>query len=110
MHRWLKVRGGIGKVWDDTIFIDQKGNKIKERNIQRLISRIQKRAGLEDTKVSAHVLRHTAATFAVQNGLNAFPLKQQFGWESIKTALRYVHMAGEQVGEAYRQSSPLKDI
>lgn len=110
LHRWLRVRNDLGQVWDDTIFIDQKGNKIKERNVQKIVSSVQKRAGLEDTKVSPHVLRHTAATFAVKNGLKAFPLKQQFGWESIKTALRYVHMAGEEVGKAYRESSPLNNF
>lgn len=110
LHRWLRVRDDMGQVWDDTIFIDQKGNNIKERNVQRIISKAQERAGLEDTKVSAHVLRHTAATFAVKNGLKAFPLKQQFGWERIKTALRYVHMAGDEVGKAYRESSPLSEI
>lgn len=75
LKKWVRVRENVERVWDDTVFISQKGEKLKKRNVQRLISRIQKSAGLADVKVSPHVLRHTAATLAVQNGLDTFSLK-----------------------------------
>ncbi|MBS3788295.1 tyrosine-type recombinase/integrase [Candidatus Bipolaricaulota bacterium] len=76
LKKWLRVRDNVERVWDDTVFISRNGEKLKKRNIQRLISRIQKSAGLEDVKISPHVLRHTAATLAVQNGLVTFSLEQ----------------------------------
>lgn len=110
LMRWLRIRDHVEEVWDDTIFISQNGDKLKKRNVQRLITRIQERAGLNDIQVSPHVLRHTSATLAVQNGLDAFSLKRQFGWEKIETAMRYVHMTDEKVKETYRTSSPLSNI
>lgn len=110
LHKWLRIRKKLDDIFDDTIFIDQNGKRIEERHIGRIITRIQRRAGLEDKQISPHVLRHTAATLAVQNGLDPFSLKQQFGWENLETAQRYVHMAGDKVGEAYRESSPLSNI
>lgn len=110
LHRWLRKRENVERVWDDTIFISQNGDKLKTRNVQRLITRIQKRAGLEDKQVSPHVLRHTSATLAVQNGLDTFSLKRQFGWEQVHTALRYVHISNKQISETYRDSSPISSI
>lgn len=110
LRQWIRIRDNVGEIWDETVFISQKGEKLKKRHVQRVISRIQKKAGLNDVQISPHVLRHTAATFAVQNGLDPFALKRQFGWEQMRTALRYVHMSGEKVQEAYLRSSPMDNL
>lgn len=107
LKRWLDMREDKERIWDETVFISQKGDKLKKRHVQRVITRIQGEAGLEDVKVSPHVLRHTAATLAVQNGLDPFSLKRQFGWEQMRTALRYVHMNDKALQESYRKSSPM---
>lgn len=110
LRRWLKLRTNLDQVWGKTIFISQNGDKLKKRNVQRLVTRIQRKAGLEDIKVSPHVLRHTAATLAVKNGLDAFSLKRQFGWEQIETALRYVHLSDKSLQESYINSSPMDNL
>lgn len=110
LKHWLTIRGNVEEVFDDTIFISQNGDKLKERHVERSISRIQKEAGLEDVQVSPHVLRHTAATLAIQNGLDAFSLKRQFGWEQMRTALKYVHMSDKALQESYRNSSPMDNL
>ncbi|MBS3787497.1 MAG: tyrosine-type recombinase/integrase [Candidatus Bipolaricaulota bacterium] len=111
LRHWMKIRDynqeGVGA---ETIFISQGGDKLKVRNVEQLVTRIQKKADFEDTKVSPHVLRHTAATFAVENGLTAFQLKSQFGWEQIGTALRYVHMSDKSLQESYQNSSPMDNL
>mgnify|MGYP006282679521 CR=1 FL=1 len=111
LRHWLRIREQKpDRVWDNTIFISQNGDQLKKRNVEQLVTRIQKEAGLEDIKVSPHVLRHTSATFAVENGLNAFQLKRQFGWEQIETALRYVHLSDKSLQESYRNSSPMDNL
>ena len=100
LRHWLKLREEIENIVDETIFISQNGDKLKRRHVQHIISRIQKEAELEDVQVSPHVLRHTAATLAVQNGLDAFSLKRQFGWEQMSTALKYVHMSDKALQES----------
>ena len=111
LRHWLKIREyKPEQIWDDTVFISQNGDKLKERNVEHLVTKIQKKAGLEDIKVSPHVLRHTSATLAVENGLNAFQLKRQFGWEEIETALRYVHLSDKSLQESYLNSSPMDNL
>ncbi len=108
LRRWLRVRDDIKpEVRADTIFVGTNGLKLKPRNVSRLITRMQRRAGLEDIKLSPHVLRHTSATMAVKSGMDAFTLKQQLGWENMETALRYVQMTGKRVEEAFGKSSPM---
>jgi len=111
LRHWLRIREKKpNRVWDETVFISQNGDKLKKRNVQHLVTRIQNEAGLQDIKVSPHVLRHTSATFAVENGLTAFQLKSQFGWEQIETALRYVHLSDKSLQESYINSSPIDNL
>ena len=108
LKKWLKVRDKISApVEVDNVFIGQNGLELKPRNVNRILNRISKRAGMDDADVSPHVLRHTSATMAVENGLDAFALKKQFGWEDIETAQRYVHMSGKRLEEAFKRSSPM---
>ena len=110
LKHWFNIREDVNKVLDDTIFISQNGDKLKKRHLQQAISRIQEKANLQDIQVSPHVLRHTSATFAVQNGLDPFSLKRQFGWEQMSTALKYVHMSDKALQESYSNSSPMDNL
>lgn len=110
LKHWLKIREEKDRIWDDNIFISERGEKMKDRNLQRRITTIQKKAGLEDIKVSPHVLRHTAATLAVKNGINAFMLQKLFGWENVDTAMRYVHLENINAEETYRGASPIDNL
>jgi len=40
LKKWLRIRENVERIWDDTLFIPQKGTKLKKRNVQRLIIRI----------------------------------------------------------------------
>lgn len=110
LKHWLKLRGEVSDIISNTIFISQTGERLKKRHVERTINRIQEKAGLQDVQVSPHVLRHTAATLAVQNGLDVFSLKRQFGWEQMETALKYVHMSDKALQESYRNSSPMDNL
>lgn len=110
LSHWLKMRDEVNNILENTIYISQNGDKLKKRHVQRVITRIQGKAGLGDVQVSPHVLRHTAATLAVQNGLDVFSLKRQFGWEQMRTALKYVHMSDGALQESYRNSSPMDNL
>jgi len=108
LNKWLDKRERKGRIEDeDILFISQNGDKLKTRHVQRTITRIQRKGEMEDVKVSPHVLRHTAATLAVSNGMQAFALKRFFGWESIRTAMKYVHMSDQSVKEEYKNASPI---
>jgi len=110
LRHWLKLRENVTDIISNAIFISQTGERLKKRHVERTINRIQEKAGLDDVQVSPHVLRHTAATLAVQNGLDVFSLKRQFGWEQMETALKYVHMSDKALQESYSNSSPMDNL
>ena len=105
MRRWIEIRGY--QPYDDAVFIDRKGERLKPRYVQQIISRLGAKAGLEGVRVSPHTLRHTAATLAVRNGLDVFSLQRLFGWERVETAMRYVHLSGRALQEAFSRPSPV---
>lgn len=110
LRKWDSIRENKGEPLEDTIFISQNGDRLKHRYVQKIITRLQKKAGLEDTKVSPHVLRHTSATMAVQNNMDAFSLKRFYGWEKIETAMRYVHMNNKAVQKSFLEASPIDNL
>lgn len=43
LRHWLRIRDSVDKIWGETVFISQNGDKLKRRHVQRLITRIQKK-------------------------------------------------------------------
>jgi len=110
IRKWLRIRTQLSEIYDNTIFISKTGERLTARNVQRTITRIQKWAGLSDKKVSPHVLRHTSATLSAKNGMNTFQLQRFYGWENLKTALKYVHLSGRDLQEAILEASPIENM
>lgn len=56
-----------------------------------------KRAGIENFRW--HDLRHTWASWLVQNGTPMYDLQEMGGWESAKMVRRYAHLAPAQMAK-----------
>ena len=110
LRKWLDRRKEQDNIYDDNIFISEGGEELKERNVQRIVTRIQERAGLGDEKVCPQILRRTSATLAAKNDMRAFQIQQMYGWEQIETALKYIRISGRDVKEAMQNSSPLENF
>ncbi len=52
-----------------------------------------KRAGIEDFRW--HDLRHTSASWHVQNGTPLYAMQEMGGWASSTMVQRYAHLAAE---------------
>lgn len=59
-----------------------------------------KRAGIENFRW--HDLRHTWASWHVQNGTNLQELQQLGGWSNFEMVLRYAHLSGDHLRNAAR--------
>lgn len=79
---------------------------INPSTVQKAIHRAIRQAGISKS-ASAHTLRHSFATHALENGLDIRTVQQQLGHASLETTEIYTHVL-KRGGHAVR--SPLEDI
>ena len=88
LKTWLAVREADA---DNFVFNSQKSTQMNRSTIFRIFRDIAKKAGLGVTLQHPHVLKHTAAMLMVQQGANAFLIRQHLGHRSFDSTLAYVN-------------------
>lgn len=72
------------------VFITRTGKPWQRSNVDGLLRKLALKAGIRKT-VSAHVLRHTHATLALEMGVALHHLKDSLGHKDPRTTRRYDH-------------------
>jgi integrase/recombinase XerD len=88
LKAWLAIRKPDA---DSFVFNSQKSTQLNRVTIYKLFKQIAKKAGLGDTLQHPHVLKHTTAMLMVQQGANAFLIRQHLGHRSFDSTLAYVN-------------------
>jgi integrase/recombinase XerD len=88
LKAWLALRKPDA---DSCVFNSQKSTQLNRVTIYKLFKHIAKRAGLGETLQHPHVLKHTTAMLMVQQGANAFMIRQHLGHRSFDSTLAYVN-------------------
>jgi len=105
---WLEARGlKAGATW---LFTTRQGERLDLRNVERIIERLAGDAGLDEARITPHLLRHTFATHYVMNGGDPFSLQRILGHSDIKTTMIYVNLAGIGLREAHAKASPVDRV
>ncbi len=77
-------------------YLFAKDKPMSKRNIQSLVERTAKRAGI-NKRVSPHTLRHSFATHLLENGANLLVIQQLLGHENLETTKIYTHISQDQL-------------
>jgi integrase/recombinase XerD len=88
LKAWLAVRQADA---DEFVFNSQKSTQLNRVTVFKLFREIARRAGLGENLQHPHVLKHTAAMLMVQQGANAFLIRQHLGHRSFDSTLAYVN-------------------
>ena len=88
LKAWLDLREPDA---DNFVFNSQKSTRLNRVTVYKLFKAIAKKAGLGETLQHPHVLKHTAAMLMVQQGANAFIIRQHLGHRSFDSTLAYVN-------------------
>ena len=73
------------------LFVSQTGESIQGRIVNRILTRVVKKAGLEGRGITPHTLRHTFATHLIRNGTDIRTVQELLGHSDIQTTARYLH-------------------
>lgn len=76
----------------DHLFLNQYGEPISQRGIQKLVTKYARAAGIRK-QVGVHALRHTFATIKAKQGVSPFKLRRWLGHARLDTTQIYVHLA-----------------
>ena len=90
---WLDFR-----ICDENLFFcNQKGKKLTQSYISRLVEQILLSVGLRKEKNGAHMLRHTFATLLYQNSHDLILVQESLGHADINTSRIYTHFDKSQL-------------
>lgn len=106
INKHLETRPNDGVIDKDALFISRLKKRISPKTVQWIIYKFIDKSGLSGQNLSAHKLRHTAATLMYQNGVDIRVLQDILGHESLNTTQIYTHVKNEQV-EAALKSNPI---
>ena len=106
----LRRAAGFGSMLTDPLFISFghqcAGERLSRRGMRYLVDHYLNGADLKHQpgrKISAHSLRHTAGTLAVQNGVSLRQVQELLGHADLRTTAIYTH-----VGDKWKNNPGLK--
>ena len=105
LHKWLEIRGDNPSKY---IFPSNgKTGHITRDGFFKILKKCAVLAGIEPTRVSPHVLRHSFASHLLAGGANLRAIQTMLGHEDISTTQIYTHVLPEKLKETMQAHHPL---
>jgi integrase/recombinase XerC len=104
LKSYLIYRSGIDAI-SDALFITEKGNKIYETLVYRIINNYFSKVSTK-VKKSPHILRHSFATHLLNQGADLNSVKELLGHASLASTQVYTHNSLEAIKNVYNQAHP----
>ena len=101
---YLQKRQGIDSS-SDCLFLTDKGNKIYETLVYRVINSYFSKVSTK-VKKSPHILRHSFATHLLNQGADLNSVKELLGHSSLASTQVYTHNSLDQIKKVYNQAHP----
>lgn len=91
----------------DFLFNGQNSEQYSSRSINEFLKTYAEKAGIENKRIYAHLMRHTSFTHMVENGTDINMIQKLAGHSSVKTTLLYTHISHNLISNI---QSPIANI
>lgn len=109
--RYLEIRAFfLTKKQPKSIFLFPARGKtgyITRQRVAVLLKELAIKAGIDETMLSPHILRHSFATHLLQNGADLRVLQELLGHADIATTQIYTHVTGDRLKQLVQSKHPL---
>ena len=92
----------------EALFLTRSGTPLRTGGIKWIISQVQKKSGLEDIQLSAHVFRHTFAKMYLSSGGDVFKLSREMGHSDVQVTKLYLEdFSSSEARKDHKSYSPI---
>lgn len=91
MELWLFMRRRMATT-ADALFLTDQGKPLTPGILYMVIRRLLKRTGIHKPQAGPHLLRHTAASLWLANGMDLRRVQENMGHGNIVVTSRYLHL------------------
>ena len=88
------------------VFLNARGGRLTRQGVFGIVRKHAIRAGIPQTRISPHVLRHSAATHMVEGGADLRTVQEILGHASVSTTQVYTRMSLQHLHEVYVETHP----
>ena len=96
---------GFDQSLEAPVVINKKGQPIQARQVQMMLKKYLKYAGLPMT-ITPHKLRHSFATHMLNSGAELRAVQEMLGHTSLSTTQLYTHLSIQRLKDVYSQAHP----
>lgn len=106
--RWLpdRLERVSRRQTGDPMFLNMRGGRLSRQGAFDIVRKHAVGAGIEPSRVSPHVLRHSAATHMVEAGADLRTVQELLGHATISTTQVYTRVSSAHLMEIYTQAHP----
>jgi integrase/recombinase XerD len=91
---------------ENHLFLNVRGGPLSRQGVDLIISKRALEAGIDRTRVSAHVFRHSCATHMLAHGADIRVVQELLGHASISTTQVYTAVAVTSLKREYKNAHP----
>ncbi|MCY4368499.1 MAG: tyrosine recombinase XerD [bacterium] len=108
IRTYLPVRLQLCRSREDpgAVFLNARGARLTRQGVFGIVRKHALRVGIPASRISPHVLRHSAATHMVEGGADLRTVQEILGHASVSTTQVYTRMSLQHLHEVYVEAHP----
>lgn len=107
LNKWVDMRGD-----DESKYVfptNSSSGHITRDGFFKILKKCAVLSGIDTTRVTPHVLRHSFASHLLSHGANLRAIQMMLGHEDISTTQIYTHVQPEKLQQVVEEHHPLSD-